>query len=110
MPKMVELYCQAGEHKWERPSQRGRRPINCPDHQPDPTEVVVVNNNSEEPQHRPATFEAAWEAVQAHPDFKNCECGLEYGMTAVELKSLGAGCTAPRWVCPVLIAYRNRVK
>lgn len=28
----VTLHCQAGNHSWERPSQRGRRPLNCPAH------------------------------------------------------------------------------
>ncbi len=28
----VTLHCQAGNHAWERPSQRGRRPLNCPAH------------------------------------------------------------------------------
>lgn len=30
--KTVTLHCQAGNHEWERPSQRGRRPVNCPEH------------------------------------------------------------------------------
>jgi hypothetical protein len=29
---MVTLHCQAGNHTWERPSQRGKRPFNCPEH------------------------------------------------------------------------------
>lgn len=29
---MRTLYCEAGDHEWERPAQRGRTPINCPDH------------------------------------------------------------------------------
>ncbi len=29
----VTLHCQAG-HDWERPSQRGRRPLWCPEHRP----------------------------------------------------------------------------
>lgn len=28
----VTLYCQAGDHNWERESQRGRKPHSCPDH------------------------------------------------------------------------------
>lgn len=28
----VELWCEAGQHKWNRLSQRGRKPISCPDH------------------------------------------------------------------------------
>ena len=26
------LYCEAGKHEWTRPAQRGRAPINCPEH------------------------------------------------------------------------------
>jgi hypothetical protein len=29
---MVTLHCEVGDHTWERPSQRGRRPVNCPEH------------------------------------------------------------------------------
>jgi hypothetical protein len=29
---MKTLYCQAGEHEWQRPAQRGRTPLNCPEH------------------------------------------------------------------------------
>lgn len=28
----MKLYCQAGKHEWERPPQRGRPPLNCPEH------------------------------------------------------------------------------
>lgn len=38
MADTVELYCQAGEHRWNRPKQRGKRPKNCPDHAPVATE------------------------------------------------------------------------
>ena len=29
---MRTLHCQAGNHEWERPAQKGRVPINCPEH------------------------------------------------------------------------------
>ena len=29
---MVTLHCQAGDHDWERQSQRGRKPHSCPEH------------------------------------------------------------------------------
>ena len=29
---MMKLHCQAGNHDWERPAQRGRPPLNCPEH------------------------------------------------------------------------------
>jgi hypothetical protein len=35
MDKTVTLFCQAGQHEWQRPSQRGRRPLNCPNCAPD---------------------------------------------------------------------------
>lgn len=35
---MPTLYCEAGKHEWERPAQRGRKPLNCPEHAaPKPT-------------------------------------------------------------------------
>lgn len=34
MADTVTLYCQIGDHKWERPRQRGRQPLNCPEHAP----------------------------------------------------------------------------
>lgn len=29
---MRRLYCEAGDHTWDRPAQRGRVPKNCPEH------------------------------------------------------------------------------
>jgi len=34
--KTVKLWCENGKHHWRRPSQRGRKPANCPKHQPQP--------------------------------------------------------------------------
>src|SRR5690606_9367545 len=33
--RTVTLLCQAGQHYWERPAQRGRPPVNCPEHAPE---------------------------------------------------------------------------
>lgn len=30
----MKLHCELGDHDWERKSQRGRPPRNCPNHQP----------------------------------------------------------------------------
>lgn len=30
--KVTELFCEAGQHTWDRATQRGRQPKNCPDH------------------------------------------------------------------------------
>lgn len=34
MTNQIELYCKVGNHFWFRESQRGRKPINCPEHTP----------------------------------------------------------------------------
>ena len=39
MPKQQRLYCQTGEHYWERPSQRGKPPRNCKEHAPAPKQA-----------------------------------------------------------------------
>lgn len=37
MASYKKLWCEAGAHEWERLSQRGRLPLNCPNHhQSDP--------------------------------------------------------------------------
>lgn len=30
--KTITLWCEVGQHEWERESQRGRRPTSCPEH------------------------------------------------------------------------------
>ena len=37
---------------------------------------------------------------------KDCRCAIPLGATPEHLQSLGAGCTAGRWVCPTLYAIR----
>lgn len=44
---MRTLYCEAGDHKWERPAQRGRAPRNCPEH------TVVVEPKPKAPKPKP---------------------------------------------------------
>lgn len=34
MDKTTRLYCQPGDHYWERKAQRGRPPFACPEHAP----------------------------------------------------------------------------
>jgi hypothetical protein len=45
----------------------------------------------------------------ARPRAKECRCGITPRTTAAELRALGAGCTAGRWVCPTLDAIRRRL-
>jgi hypothetical protein len=40
--KTRTLYCKAGEHEWQRPAQKGRAPLNCPEH----SEVKTNNKMS----------------------------------------------------------------
>jgi len=40
---------------------------------------------------------------------KDCRCPITPASTIEELRALGAGCTAGRWVCPTLDAIRRRL-
>ena len=42
MTKTTTLWCEAGQHEWTRPVQRGPKPITCPDH----TEIKVVTTGN----------------------------------------------------------------
>jgi hypothetical protein len=41
-PGMVTLYCELGKHEWQRAAKRGRKPTNCPDHQPEPAHAITA--------------------------------------------------------------------
>lgn len=43
---MDELHCAAGNHKWQRAKQRGRKPLNCPMHQPEKVQTANVEKPS----------------------------------------------------------------
>lgn len=45
----------------------------------------------------------------ADPRAKECHCPITPASTPAELRALGAGCTAGRWVCPTLDAIRRRL-
>jgi hypothetical protein len=45
----------------------------------------------------------------ARPRAKECRCPITPQSTVEQLRSLGAGCTAGRWVCPTLDAIRRRL-
>lgn len=42
--------------------------------------------------------------------FPRCTCELHLDITAEQLRALGAGCAAGRWVCPRLDAVRRRME
>jgi hypothetical protein len=43
------------------------------------------------------------------PRAKDCRCPITPASTIEQLRALGAGCTADRWVCPTLDAVRRRL-
>ena len=45
----------------------------------------------------------------ARPRAKDCRCPITPASTLEQLRALGAGCTAGRWVCPTLDAIRRRL-
>jgi hypothetical protein len=45
----------------------------------------------------------------ARPRAKDCRCPITPQSTLEQLRALGAGCTAGRWVCPTLDAVRRRL-
>jgi hypothetical protein len=45
----------------------------------------------------------------ARPRAKDCRCPITLASTLDELRALGAGCTAGRWICPTLDAVRRRL-
>ena len=47
MDNMVQLHCEAGDHTWERESQRGRRPRSCPKHSEIPATSVKTRVQAE---------------------------------------------------------------
>lgn len=42
----VQLHCEIGNHSWTREVQRGKKPKNCPDHQPVKNEIKILTNSS----------------------------------------------------------------
>jgi len=45
----------------------------------------------------------------ARPRAKECRCAITPDSTLDDLRALGAGCTAGRWVCPTLDAIRRKL-
>lgn len=58
------LYCEAGQHEWERPAQKGRAPINCPEHKVQSLKVVT-NTKSKPKQTRKTNNMTGLQKAQA---------------------------------------------
>jgi hypothetical protein len=103
MSKTIELHCELGNHEWSRESQRGRRPVNCPEHQPviEETEKKVSLNQIISGE---ARAKAINDIVSIHPE---CKCDIRDDMTDDELMHVKS--CAPHWQCSTLDAVRRRV-
>lgn len=56
---------------------------------------------------RRATIEQMLRSARAAGE--RCSCSITPDMTVQDLAALGAGCTDPLWVCPVLDRIRRRL-
>lgn len=91
------LYCEIGEHDYEAPVKRGRRPRNCPEHRP---AFAMPAAHSDAGIRR--IIEEAMNADQ-------CTCPLRPDMTFDELVALEGGCCEPAFICPNLDRVRRRI-
>lgn len=109
MSKTVTLHCEIGNHPWERPSGRGRRPRNCPDHTPQEPSVSKDSPNPlQEGRERKAASNRCKtiEEIVNHPRASRCYCGITPDMTDDHLKKM-VGCTSPYFVCGTLDSVRR---
>jgi hypothetical protein len=109
--KTRTLHCKLGNHDWSRESQKGRLPINCPEHQPvvEKPERLV---KKETPQERGKRVSSAarqrdiQEALDTRPSF--CTCKIHVDMTDDELKREEVGCN-PYFVCTTVDNLRRKL-
>lgn len=113
------LHCQAGNHKWERETKRGRKPVNCPDHAA--TVVTEAKPKDKSTSSIDGVATRILEAQRARPTY-SCKCDFEIpGLTWDKLREMGAGCTGASrssgfkagdqggYVCSTLDAVRRAV-
>lgn len=102
----VTLWCALGQHEWERPRQRGKKPLNCPEHQP--VKESTGQHGASEGQ-RDATKDAIWAKIERLVDETNCHCvpELRRGMTLEDLRNV-KNCK-PNFICTALDSYRRSV-
>lgn len=101
MTVLRTLYCALGDHDWEAPVKRGRKPLNCPDHRPaTPTAA---------PEKEHVGYARIIEEALADPRAVDCHCAFTDGMTFDDLVTLGGGCTMPSFCCPTLDRIRRRI-
>jgi len=111
MGKTVTLRCKAGNHDWERPSKRGRIPVNCPDHTPKPsTKKEKSLSKMQEGRARKAkeNRRGLIAGIITHPKAQNCHCPITADSTDSELLKMKS-CGDPYFVCATLDTVRRAV-
>lgn len=104
--KTQKLWCERGEHHWDRISVRGKRPKSCPDHKP----VLTPEHLSKMQDGR--MLKAKAERERKIGDIlsgKRCSCGIEPSMDDSELRALYPGCCHPQYICPALDSVMRAV-
>lgn len=110
--KYQTLHCEAGDHDYDWPVKRGRKPRNCPAHKPAVSAPAGITGESLAVRIQGALDRAKERSI-------HCLCDIRTDMTRDELTDLKAGCTAsPRggmagdgagYVCPVLDSVRRAI-
>ncbi len=100
-----------GNHPWTRESKRGRKPVNCPEHQCPSTVpthyekekvVLTVEHKAKMQEGKQRKLRTGREKkIQEYIEGKRCECGIKASMNDSELRALYPGCR-PDYICPVL--------
>jgi hypothetical protein len=99
--KFRELYCELGDHTYDAPVKRGKRPKNCDAHKPS---VAAATPKPSGEKSIAAGVRYVLQLYAGH----SCKCGITEATTRSEIRALGQGCT-DGWVCPVLDAVRRRI-
>lgn len=107
------LYCNNGEHEWQRELKRGRVPTNCPEHKATATtldEAEARTKRLQEGRQRQAQArrKIVIEEILGKPANARCRCGITPAISDDTLRKL-TGCTDPIYVCSTLDAVRRAV-
>lgn len=101
--KYQKLQCTLGNHEWDWPVKRGRKPTSCPAHkaapaapkEPSTTAIDALVERVLKEQRERATY--------------SCRCNFGTGLSWDKLARMGAGCSGPAYVCPTLDSVRRAV-
>lgn len=107
--RYVELWCERGQHNYDWPVKRGRKPKSCPAH---PAEAGEFKHDGPVQENLRSIIQRVLDS-QAKRDI-SCSCGIRADMSREEITALGSGCRKGNWmspgfVCPVLDAVRRAI-